>query len=148
MSGTRRALLAVLVVAATVPPPGAVAQRAGDTPPDLEVFVAEGCPRCADAEAYLEGLAALGLGGLNVKDFFAPGRGPSLGIPEGTKPRVHERIRRILTAENLPAALVAVVSLSSDRLREGRARWLKLLSGSVTLLLGIVLLLRPGRLTF
>lgn len=58
------------------------------------------------------GLAGIGLGVLNVKDFFAPGRGPSLGIPERAKPGIYARVRAVLTAENLPAALLAVVSLA------------------------------------
>lgn len=38
---------------------------------------------------------------------------------------------------------VAVVTLSNRRMQETEGRWLKLLSGSVILLLGIVMLLRP-----
>lgn len=58
------------------------------------------------------GLFGLGIGAMNVKDFFALGEGPSVGIPEGAKPGLYARIRRILTAENLSGALVGVVSLA------------------------------------
>jgi len=49
---------------------------------------------------------------LNVKDFVALGRGPSLSIPESAKLGVQARIRRIVQAENLPAALGGAVVLA------------------------------------
>jgi len=58
------------------------------------------------------GLVGLGIGAMNIKDFFAFGEGPSVGIPEGAKPGLYARMRRILTAENLSGALVGVVSLA------------------------------------
>jgi hypothetical protein len=143
-----------------------------------------------------------GMGALNVKDFFAPGTGPSLGIPERAKPRLYGRIRRILNAEDLSGALVGavtlavlvntvelictaglpalythilaqrslstagyygylafynlfymlddalvltigVVTLSSERLEKGKARWLKLVSGIIMLILAAMLAFRP-----
>jgi hypothetical protein len=51
------------------------------------------------------GGVALALGGLNVKDFLWMGRGPSLGIPEAVKPTLYARVRRVVTAEKLGAAL-------------------------------------------
>ncbi|MGE0159877.1 MAG: NrdH-redoxin [Gemmatimonadales bacterium] len=51
------------------------------------------------------GGVALALGGLNLKDFFWMGRGPSLGIPEAAKPTIYARVRRVVTAERLGAAL-------------------------------------------
>ncbi len=58
------------------------------------------------------GLMALGIGLVHVKDFFAFKRGPSLSIPEAAKPGIYARIRRIVTAENLPAALAAAFVLA------------------------------------
>jgi hypothetical protein len=100
-------------------------------------------------------------GTAHVKDFFAPGRGISLAIPASAKPRIHERARRILTADNLTGAVaavamlvddtlvlvVAVATLTRKRLPERGGRHLELLSGAVLLLLGLVLLLRPEWLT-
>ena len=52
---------------------------------------------------------AMGIGAIHVKDFVAFGRGPSLSIPTSAKPGLIARIRRILQAENMIAALVGVV---------------------------------------
>jgi hypothetical protein len=148
------------------------------------------------------GLLAITIGAIHVKDFFAFKRGVSLSIPESAKPGIYERMRRIVTAENLPAALLttftlavlvnivellctaglpalytnilsrqgyslvgrygylalyiaaymfddalmvaAVVwSFSKFKLQETGGRWLKLVSGAVILVLGLVMLLRP-----
>ena len=58
------------------------------------------------------GGAALLLGALNVKDFLWLGHGPSLGIPEAAKPSIYARVRRIVTAERLGAALGTVTVLA------------------------------------
>lgn len=148
-------------------------------------------------------LLALLVGALNVKDFFAFGRGPSLSIPAGAKPGLYERMRAVINAPSLGLALfsvtvlallvnlvellctagfpavytavltqhnvstaehyaylglyilgyvaddaimvaLAVAALNRYRLTETAGRNLKLLAGSVMLLLGLVLLLRPG----
>jgi glutaredoxin len=148
------------------------------------------------------GGVALTLGALNVKDFLWMGSGPSLGIPEAAKPGIYARVRTIVTAERLGAAVgtvavlallvntvellctaglpalytriltlrelptlqyhaylalydlfymlddalvltIAVFTLSHRRLQQREARWLKLLSGSVMLALGAVLLVQP-----
>ncbi|MFO0423368.1 MAG: glutaredoxin family protein [Planctomycetia bacterium] len=148
------------------------------------------------------GLLAVTIGTIHVKDFVAFKQGPSLSIPDAAKPGIYDRIRRIVNAENLPAAiagalllavLVNVVellctaglpalytsilsqqgygmagrygylllyilaymfddaimvtgvvwSLSRFKLQETGGRWLKLVSGSVILLLGLVMLFRP-----
>jgi glutaredoxin len=147
-------------------------------------------------------LAAIGVGGIHVKDSFALGRGPSLGIPESAKPGIYARVRRIVQAENLAGALagafvlavlvnfvellctaglpalytqiltlrdlsagryygylllynlayvfddtvmvaLVVVTLGRRKLGEEQGRWLKLASGTVMLMLGALLLLRP-----
>jgi uncharacterized membrane protein HdeD (DUF308 family) len=148
------------------------------------------------------GLVALGIGVVRIKDFFALKQGPSLSIPESAKPGIYARMRRIVTAENIPAALAAafvlavlvnmvellctaglpalytsilaqrdypaavrygylglyvaaymfddaimvavvVTTLNRFKLQETGGRWLKLVSGSVVLALGVVMLLKP-----
>lgn len=148
------------------------------------------------------GVVALGVGVVHVKDFFALHRGVSLSIPESAKPGIYARMRRIVTAERLPAALagaallavmvnviellctaglpalytevlashalspsrryaylalydaaymaddtvmvaIAVATLGRRKLQEHAGRWLKLLSGSIILVLGVLLILKP-----
>jgi cytochrome c biogenesis protein CcdA len=147
-------------------------------------------------------LLAIFVGLVNVKDFFWFHRGITLSIPEGAKPGIYERARRIVRAENAGAALagvvalavmvnfvellctaglpavytnilaqhdlplwqhygylllyqvfymlddsllllIAVITLSRRRLQERQGRVLKLVSGMVMLLLGLLLLFRP-----
>ncbi|NJC87815.1 MAG: glutaredoxin family protein [Desulfuromonas sp.] len=58
------------------------------------------------------GGVALVIGGINVKDFFAFGEGPSLSIPAAAKPGLYARVRTVLHAEALPASLLAVTVLA------------------------------------
>jgi hypothetical protein len=55
---------------------------------------------------------ALAIGAVNVKDFFAWGRGVSLSIPEAAKPGLYARMRSVLRADALPASLAAVAALA------------------------------------
>ncbi|MCK6426726.1 MAG: glutaredoxin family protein [Burkholderiaceae bacterium] len=148
------------------------------------------------------GLLALVIAALNLKDFFAWGRGPSLSIPAAAKPGLYARMRGVLQAPGLGASLLgaaalavavnfvellctaglpaiytavlaqqqlsalahhaylglyivgyladdalmvtlAVLALGSGKLDERHGRWLKALSGTVMLLLGLALLARP-----
>ena len=57
-------------------------------------------------------MLAIVIGLVHVKDFFAFHRGPSLSIPESAKPGIYARIRRIVTAENLPAAVAGAFVLA------------------------------------
>ena len=59
----------------------------------------------------LGGLAIV-IGLVHIKDFFAFKQGPSLSIPESAKPGIYARMRRIVTAENLPAAIGAAFVLA------------------------------------
>jgi len=74
----------------------------------LNLFLTIGLSRVSElaiaAVAILAGI-------VNVKDFFAFGTGPSLSIPEKSKPGIYARMRAILHAENLWGALVATVIL-------------------------------------
>ena len=58
------------------------------------------------------GAVALLIGLVNVKDYFAFGRGVSLSIPEAAKPGIYARVRRVLNAEALPASMAAVAVLA------------------------------------
>jgi hypothetical protein len=58
------------------------------------------------------GVLAVFVGILNVKDFFLLNHGLSLSIPESKKPDIFRRARAILSAERLPAMLVATVFLA------------------------------------
>jgi glutaredoxin len=166
----------------------------------LNVFLLIGYARPAQ---IVLALLAIVIGAVNVKDFFALHRGISFSIPESAKPGIYERVRKIVTAEYLTAALagavvlavlvntvellctaglpalyaqiltlhelpqwqnyaylalynvaymlddavmvaIVVITLSRTKLQERAGRWLKLLSGLVILMLGLVMLFRPG----
>lgn len=166
----------------------------------LNVFLVLGL---SDTLRWVLSALALAIGAINVKDFFAFGRGPSLSIPDAAKPGIFQRVRAIIAAPSLRASLVAAIALAivvnfvellctagfpavytavltqhtqdtaahyaylglyilgylfddglmvgvavaalgQRRLTERGGRWLKLLSGTVMLGLGSVLLLRPG----
>jgi glutaredoxin len=59
------------------------------------------------------GAMALAIGGFNVKDFFAWGRGFSLSIPASAKPGLYARARAVLYAGALLPSLVAVSALAA-----------------------------------
>jgi hypothetical protein len=61
---------------------------------------------------FVLGAVALVIGLINVKDFFAFGRGASLSIPDSAKPGLYARMRSVLRAEALPASLLAVAVLA------------------------------------
>jgi len=58
------------------------------------------------------GCIALVVGAVNIKDFFAFGKGVSFSIPESAKPGIYARVRAIVHAENLPAALLGATILA------------------------------------
>ena len=148
------------------------------------------------------GVLALLVGAVHTKDFFAPKRGVSLSIPDWAKPGIYARMRRVITAENLPAAIlaasvlavmvnmlellctsglpaiyvsvlgsqeiprwqhyaylalynvaymlddsivltIALITLGNRKLQEKEGRWLKLISGAVLILFGLVMLFWP-----
>jgi hypothetical protein len=66
----------------------------------------------APAVRLVLGTVAVGIGALNVKDFFAFGRGPSIGIPERAKPGVYARVRGVVQAERLGAAVAGAAVLA------------------------------------
>lgn len=75
----------------------------------LNAFLLVGYSRVL--QLVLGGLAVL-IGTIHIKDFFAFRRGITLSIPEGAKPTLFARMRRIVTAENVAASLIGVVLLA------------------------------------
>ena len=74
----------------------------------LNLFLFIGLSRAS--ELVIAGIAIMA-GMINLKDFWAFGRGISLSIPDAAKPGIYARMRGILHAENLTAALIATVVL-------------------------------------
>lgn len=75
----------------------------------LNVFLLIGFSRALQVAL---GAIALLIGAVHVKDFFARGKGLSLSIPDTAKPGLYARVRGVLLAENLGAALTAIVALA------------------------------------
>jgi hypothetical protein len=75
----------------------------------LNVFLFVGLSRAS--EVILGGIACVA-GALNLKDFWAFGRGISLSIPTAAKPGLYAKLRRILQAESLSAAVCGTIVLA------------------------------------
>ena len=75
----------------------------------LNVFLLIGMARTTQVAL---GTLALMMGLLHIKEYCSFGRGPSLSIPETTKPGLYARMRRIIQAEHLGGAILAVVVLA------------------------------------
>lgn len=58
------------------------------------------------------GTLAVLVGAVNIKDFFAFGRGLTLSIPESRKPDIYRRARAVISADSLPAMVAATVFLA------------------------------------
>ncbi len=58
------------------------------------------------------GVMALIVGGIHIKDFFAFKKGVSLSIPDSAKSGINARMRKIITAENIWAALLGATVLA------------------------------------
>lgn len=58
------------------------------------------------------GAVALAMALINIKDFFLPGRGVSLSIPEEKKPGLFQRMRGLLQANRLLPLTVGTVALA------------------------------------
>lgn len=57
-------------------------------------------------------LLAIFIGSVHIKDFFAFKRGISFSIPDAAKPGIYDRVRRVVNAENLWAAMIGVTLLA------------------------------------
>jgi glutaredoxin len=75
----------------------------------LNVFLLVGVSRVTQV---ILGMIAMAIGAVNVKDYFALGRGVSIGIPDAAKPAIYNRVRQVLRAQSMSAALGAVVVLA------------------------------------
>lgn len=75
----------------------------------LNLFLLIGLSRTS--QLVIAGIAIVA-GAINVKDFVRPGVGPSLSISDGSKPGIYARMRAILHARNLPAAIAGVIVLA------------------------------------
>jgi len=58
------------------------------------------------------GVVGLIVGLIHIKDFFAFKKGVSLSIPESTKPRLYDRMRKVVMAETLWAAIIGATVLA------------------------------------
>lgn len=74
----------------------------------LNLFLLIGLSRISEIVIAVLALVA---GALNLKDFRYFGRGVSLSIPASAKPGIYARMRRVLHADNLIAALIGTVLL-------------------------------------
>lgn len=75
----------------------------------LNVFLLLGMSRALQLGL---GVLALVIGAVNIKDFLAPDSGPSLAIPAGVKPGLYKRVREVVRAERIGAALFGVALLA------------------------------------
>jgi glutaredoxin len=75
----------------------------------LNVFLLVGWSR---ASQLALGAIAVAIGLVHLKDLVAFGRGPGLSIPDSAKPLIYRRIREILSAPSLPAALAGASVLA------------------------------------
>ena len=75
----------------------------------LNVFLLVGVSRVTQ---MVLGMIAMVIGAVNIKDYFAFGRGVSLGIPDSAKPAIYTRAREVLRAQSMGAALGAVIVLA------------------------------------
>ncbi len=57
-------------------------------------------------------IVAVAIGAINVKDFFAFRKGPSLSIPEAAHPGIYARARNVLRADAVAASLLSVAALA------------------------------------
>ena len=75
----------------------------------LNLFLLIGLSRVS--QIVIATLAILA-GSVNLKDFVASGWGVSLSIPNAAKPGIYARLRKILQAENLTAAIFGTIVLA------------------------------------
>lgn len=75
----------------------------------LNLFLLVGASRASEV---VLGVIALVAGLINVKDFWALGRGITLSIPAAAKPGIYARIRRVLREESVLVAIAGTVVLA------------------------------------
>jgi glutaredoxin len=60
----------------------------------------------------IAGIIALIIGAINVKDYFLFKKGASLSIPESAKPKLFDRMRKLIRADSLLSMLIGTVVLA------------------------------------
>ena len=75
----------------------------------LNLFLLVGLSRVSEIAIALLAIAA---GAINLKDFFALGRGITLSIPASAKPGIYARLRAVLHAERLGPAVAGAALLA------------------------------------
>ncbi|MDA8083511.1 MAG: hypothetical protein M0024_07635 [Nitrospiraceae bacterium] len=65
------------------------------------------------AVTIIAGVVALLIAAINIKDFFFFRKGVSLSIPEAAKPKLFDRMRRLLKANSFPAIIAGTVVLAA-----------------------------------
>ena len=75
----------------------------------LNVFLFIGYVRIIQ---IMMGGLAVGIGLVNVKEFWAFRQGLSLSIPESAKPGLYSRVRKILAAEHMSQAIIGILVLA------------------------------------
>ena len=75
----------------------------------LNLFLLIGLSRLSE---MIIAVIAIVAGAINLKDFWAYGRGISLSIPQAAKPGIYNQIRKILQAESLLAAMIGAMILA------------------------------------
>lgn len=116
-------------------------QAAGETGGAVCPVGAE-APTCPPG-APLDTIDAPWVGRVSLKDWGLPAFTVLIGLLDGFNPCAMWVLLFLLSM-----VLIAVVTLGHHKLQERAGRWLKLLSGSVMVLLGLLLLLRPRWLAF
>jgi hypothetical protein len=76
----------------------------------LNIFLLIGYVRIIQV---MMGWVAVGVGLVNVKEFWAFGQGLSLTIPESAKPGLYARVRKILAAEHMGQAMIGILVLAT-----------------------------------
>jgi hypothetical protein len=66
----------------------------------------------APVVTLIAGVVAIAIGLLNTKDYFRPGEGPSLSIPQRAKPGLFKRMRALLAADSMGTMLIGAVTLA------------------------------------
>ncbi len=75
----------------------------------LNLFLVMGA---LEVVTLIAGLVALAVAALNIKDYFWFQRGPSLSIPDSSKPGLFRRMRMLTTSSSFPAILAGTVTLA------------------------------------
>ncbi len=75
----------------------------------LNLFLVLGQQRFITAAA---GIVAIAAAGLNIKDYVAPGQGPSLSISETAKPSLFGQMRKLIATAKWPALLAGTIVLA------------------------------------